>query len=332
MDIMLKTLLVIAGLAVWLGLMITVSRNAHGGLSFGFRWVGALAGAVIFVTAVFLTIAIGQVDAGYRGTVLRFGAVTERTLGEGLYFVTPFLNSVQKMDVQIHAYETPASAASKDLQEVATNVTLNYHVDPEKVNRVYQTLRRDFVPRIIVPAVQEGVKAVTARFDAEELITKRPSVKTGIEEVLRERLAQNGIILETVSITNFQFSQAFESSIEAKQVAVQDALKAENDLRRIEVEARQAAASALGRANATIAEAEGAKQAAILKAEGEAQATITVAEAQAKANELVNSTLTSRVIQYALVQKLAEDINVIIVPTGQEFIFGENILGKKTPE
>lgn len=283
---------------------------------------------MVLIIAIFVSISIGQVGAGYRGTVLKFGAVTDKTLGEGLYFVFPFVNTVVKMDVQTHAYATPASAASKDLQDVNTQVTVNYALDPDKVNRTYQTLRQDYVERIIVPAVQEGLKSITAQFEAAELITKRPKVKQEVESVLRERLAHNGITLEAVSLTEFAFSPAFTQAIEAKQVAVQRAFQAENDLLRIEVEARQAKQSAEGRASASIAEADGQKKSAILRAEGEAQALVTVANAQANANETVNKTLTDKVIQYALVQKLGDDIKVVVLPSGQQFIVGPEVLGK----
>lgn len=326
--------------AAMLAVVLAVSVRIREGeeAKFGFRLWGAGLGIILFLAAIFVSLAVGQVSAGYRGTVLRFGAVTEKTAEEGLYFVIPFVNTVEKMDVQTHAYKTPANAASKDLQDVSTEVTVNYALDPAKVNKTYQTLRRDYVERIIVPAVQEGVKSITARFEAGELITKRPTVKQEIETVLRERLAHNGITLEAVSLTEFAFSAAFTQAIEAKQVAVQRSFQAENDLLRIEVEARQAKQSAEGRAFANVAEAdgrrqasileaEGQKQAAILAAEGKAKATLTVADAQAKANQVVNSTLTEQVIRYTLVQELGPDIKVVVLPSGQQFILGPEVLG-----
>ncbi len=293
-----------------------------------FKWKRAiLVGPPLLVLSIFVISSVGQVEAGFRGVVLRFGAPSEQVKAEGIYFVNPLLGeSVTMMDVQVHAYEAEASAASRDLQDVKTHVTLNYNLDPGQVSKVYQTLRRDYEPRIIRPAIQEVVKAVTALYDAEKLIAERPKVKSDIELALRDRLLAHGMLMDTISITDFQFSTSFSQAIEAKVVAVQRALEAENKLRQIEVEARQAKASAEGRANAAIAEAEGQKRSAILKAEGEAEALLKVATAQTDANKLLNLSLTDEIIQYSLVQKLGPDIRVIVLPTGQQFILGPEVL------
>ena len=115
--------------------------------------------------------------------------------------------------------------------------------------------------RVIQPAIEETVKQVTANYNAEELITKRPLVKQDIESSIRERLNQFDVVTEVISITDFEFSPLFAQAIEAKVEAEQNALKAENDLRRIEVEARQREANAIGLANANIAEAKGEAEA-----------------------------------------------------------------------
>lgn len=328
----LKIILILAAIiiAVLLALKLTKNKSTDE-TELGWRPWGTLAGVALVILTLILQGGIGQVPAGYRGVVLNFGAVTHRTLNEGIYMVTPIAESVEMVDVQTHAYEADATAASKDLQDVHTKVTLNYALDAVKVDIVYQTLRQDYVVRIVKPAVQECVKAVTARFDAEQLITQRPDVKLNIEIALKDRLAAHGIVAETISITDFDFSDSFTAAIEAKQVAVQDALKAENKLRQIEVEARQVEAAAKGQANAAIATAEGQKRSAILKAEGEASATLTVAEAQAKANKMLAESLRDEpeLLRYILYQKLGDDIRVIILPSGQEFILGPDILGGK---
>jgi len=295
--------------------------------------VGAIASTILailvmFIIALMITVSIGQVEAGERGVVTRWGAVTDSTKGEGIYFVTPFSEKVHTMSVQVQAYEAAASAASKDLQDVQTVVTLNFALDPGKVNKIYQTLRDDYIVRIIKPAVQEAVKAVTAEYRAEDLITKRPEVRIAIENVLAERLTQHGILLDKLNITDFQFSESFSASIEAKVIAHQKSQEAENKLLQIEVEARQAKQKAEGEAQAQIAIAEGDKQAAIMRAEGEAQAILTVADAQAEANERLNSTITDILNEYNLVNKLAPGINTIILPSGSEFILGEEVLSK----
>jgi len=165
------------------------------------------------------------------------------------------------MEVRTLLFVKGTSSASKDLQTVTTEVTVNYHPDPEQINILYKQVGLNYQNRIIAPAVEEVVKQVTANYNAEELITKRPLVKSDIEAEITKRLNVYNLITEVISITDFQFSSLFSTAIESKVEAEQKALKAENDLRRIEVEARQRAAQAEGLAAANIAEANGEAQA-----------------------------------------------------------------------
>jgi len=284
-------------------------------------------GGIIFIVGVFMSLAIGQVDAGSRGVVLRFGAVSGRVLNEGFFFVTPVLDTVQIMDVQIQKHESQARALSADLQDVTTEVTVNYKLNPTEVDTVYQTLRQDYVSRVLLPAVDESIKAVSANFDAEELITKRAVVRADIEEALKVKIATFGIMVEAVSITDFQFSQVFAQSIEAKVVAVQAALEAENKLRQIYIEAQQAEAKAKGEADAAIKASIGNKQSAITIAEGEARAIQLVSIAQAEANDLIRVTLNDDLIKYTLTREIGDDLRVVVVPSGADFILGSEVVG-----
>lgn len=203
------------------------------------------------------------VDAGHRGVLLHWNAVdlTQPPLDEGLHFVVPFQDDVVQIEVRTLKYDKNTRSASKDLQTVETTVTVNYHPAKDSVHMLYKDLGLDYENRIIQPAIEETVKQVTANYNAEELITKRPQVKEDIEASIRERLAQFNVVTEVISITNFEFSPLFDKAIESKVEAEQKALKAENDLLRIEVEARQLEAQATGRANANIAEARGEAEA-----------------------------------------------------------------------
>jgi regulator of protease activity HflC (stomatin/prohibitin superfamily) len=193
----------------------------------------------------------GQIEAGHKGVVLHFGGVTGQVFDEGLYFVVPFVNTVAVMDVQVHAIKAQAvEAASHDLQNVKTDVVLNYRLDARHVAEIYRTLRHDYDARVISPAIQEVVKANTANYEAEKLITNRGEVKAGIDAGIMRRLAQHGILVDTVNITNFDFSPEFNASIEQKVVAEQLALKAVNDLVRIRTEAEQVVARATAEAEA----------------------------------------------------------------------------------
>ena len=226
--------------------------------------VGAVAVLILLVKS------FGTVGAGEQGVVLRFGAVQERVLDEGMYFIIPFVEDVILMDVRIQKFETRAAASSKDLQMVSSGIALNYHVDPTAVNQVYGTFRLAYRQTIIDPAVQESVKAATAQFTAEELITRRPEVSAQIREILTDRLREYNMIVDQFSITELNFSDLFIQSIEAKQVAEQSAQKAENDLTRIKVEAEQ---------------------------------TIAAAKAEAESQRLQSQTITANILQLRAIEK-----------------------------
>lgn len=190
------------------------------------------------------------IGAGERGVVLNFGAVSPNVLDEGLHVRVPIMQRVIKMDVKVQKSQTDAEAASKDLQETFSTIALNFHILPEKVNVIYQKLGADFKERIIDPAVQEVVKAVTAKYTAVEVITQREKVRSEIREMLRQRLLTYNIIVDDFSIVNFKFSNQFSQAIEAKQTAEQLAFKAQRDLERIKIEAEQKVTQATAEAEA----------------------------------------------------------------------------------
>jgi regulator of protease activity HflC (stomatin/prohibitin superfamily) len=191
-----------------------------------------------------------QIGAGERGVVQNFGAVQDVVLNEGIHFKIPIVQTVIPMDVKIQKALTDAASSSSDLQDVSMSVALNYHIIPEKANLVYQTIGVKFKARIIDPAIQEVMKAVSARYTAEELITKRPAVSSEMKEALTSRLLTSNIAVDAFSIINFSFSQTFTDAIEAKQTAEQNALKAKRDLDRIKVEAKQTITAATAEAEA----------------------------------------------------------------------------------
>ena len=238
----------------------------------------------IIIISVIAVSSVRTVDAGNRGVLVQFGNVdTDTSLDEGLHFVVPFRDNVIQMEVRTQKIVESTTSASKDLQDVSTQVALNYHLNPDKAQVVYQQLGFEYPSRVITPAIQESVKQVTARFNAEELITKRETVKNQIEEQVRARLAPYNIIVDALSITEFAFSQQFTTAVEAKVEAQQRALQAQNELRRIQIEAQQNEAKAIGEQKANIARAEGLKQSNVLQAEGEAQA-ITIIDQQLRNN------------------------------------------------
>ena len=169
------------------------------------------------------------------------------------------IDSVHQMDVRTKKIETDADSASRDLQSVNTTVAVNYHVNPLEVNRLFQEVGEDYEFSIISPAIQESVKAATAKFTAEELIAKRAEVNEIIRTNIEKRLSGNHIIIDDLSIVNFSFSEEFNAAIESKQTAEQDALRAANDLKRIELEAQQTIVQAKAEAESIRIQAEALK-------------------------------------------------------------------------
>jgi len=300
-------MIVIGIIAVVVGLyLMQVNKGSEGDPK---GRLGGKAASIIGVFLIVISIIAGSfttIPAGHRGVVIRFSAVTGTILGEGLQTKLPFLDSVVKMSVQTEKYETGAASASRDLQDVSTTIALNWRLDPSMAAEVYRTLGLEFINRIAAPAVQETIKQVTARYIAEDLILKRETVKNEIQENLSSRLLQRGIITETVSITEFKFSPTFVAAIEAKVAAEQAVWEAKNKLDRVKVEAEQRKAEAIGEADARIA-----------KAEGEAEYIRVVTDAQVAANNAIAESLTPQVLQYILLDRLGEDIKVIVIPSGQ---------------
>ncbi len=210
-----------------------------------------VAGVIFLLLLVFLIGSpVGTVGAGERGIQLRFDAVTGNVLGEGLYFRWPLIERVIKVDIKIQKEQVDATAASKDLQTVNSNVALNFHLRADQVATIYQEVGIDYKSRIIDPTLQESVKAVSAKYTAEELITRRESVRDEVKVLLHTKLDPRGIVVDEFNIVNFGFSSAFNSAIEAKVTAEQSALAAKNKLEQIKFEADQRIAEALGKAEA----------------------------------------------------------------------------------
>lgn len=191
-----------------------------------------------------------------RAVVTRFGAITGRVLEPGLHFIVPYIESAAKLDVSIQKKEQVIAAASKDLQSVQSDVALNYSLSPDKVIDIVRLIGWDYENKIITPALQESVKAATAQFTAEELITKREMVREKIKDSLKTKLENKGIRLDDFNIVNFEFSESFNAAIEAKVTAEQNALAAKNKLEQIKYEAEQKIVEAKGKAEAIRVEAE----------------------------------------------------------------------------
>lgn len=190
------------------------------------------------------------VPAGHIGVQVTLGTVSQQTLTEGVHFINP-MSSVRDVDVRLVSTNLKnASAGTKDLQQVHTDIVLNYRLDGSKVGHIYKEFGLDLQDRVILPILSESFKAVTAHYTSEELITKRDQVSSQIKEELADKLTKYSVSVGDISLVNFGFSAEYQKAIESKVIATQSKLQAEQDLARIEVEAKQAVAKAEGRAKA----------------------------------------------------------------------------------
>ncbi|MCJ7828752.1 MAG: prohibitin family protein [Dehalococcoidia bacterium] len=215
-----------------------------------------ISGVVAFLLMLVLMMSIRIVRAGQRGVLLRWGAVQETVLPEGLCFICPIKNAVVKIDVRTQKLEVKAPAFSKDLQTADAIIALNYHLAPAEASKLWQEIGCDYQSRVIEPAIQEVVKAVTAKFNAQMLIEQRAEVKKDMADLLSTRLAKRYIVVDDVSVVNFDFSDDYEKAIERKQVAQQEVLTADNVLKQRKIEADQRIATATGEAEAIRIQAE----------------------------------------------------------------------------
>lgn len=218
----------------------------------GGKKVGRIIGTIIVILVVIIVAAnsFTTVDAGHSGVVKTFGKVSEAVLSEGLHFKIPFIQEIVKIDNRVKMAEVACTSASKDLQNVSSTIALNYNVRSSASAEIYRSVGPDYEAIIINPAIQECVKAVTAKFTAEELITNRQSVGDEMMALLGEKISPFGLELKIFNIISFDFSAEFNAAIEAKQTAQQNALKAQQDLQRIKVEAQQKVEQAKAEAEA----------------------------------------------------------------------------------
>ena len=258
------------------------------------RGVVLIVAIVLGLLFIFLFEPFTIVSAGYRGVLMRFGAVEKQSLQPGLHFREPIIQSIVQLDTRIQKSDTTEDAASHDLQDVHTSLATNWNIDPDAAPELYQRVGNveQIFNRLIEPAISNTIKAVTAHFDAEELITKRDIVAAQVLNGLRQYLEPYHIHVAAVNITNFAFSPDFSKAIEQKQVAQQRALQAQYELEQRRVSAQE-----------KVVEAEAAANANVAQARGEAQSTLIKAKAQADANTEIAKSLSSDIMRWRAVSQ-----------------------------
>jgi prohibitin 1 len=227
--------------------------------------------ALLFLLTIFLTPFV-IVNAGERGVLMEFGKVQDKILGEGIHVIIPVVNTVKKLSIRVQNQEISAEASSKDLQDIFSDVALNWHIIPEKTNAIFQKIgdEQAIIKKIINPAIEEVLKAIIAKYTAEEIITKRGEVKSRVDNDLSIRLSNYYIAVDDISLVHVHFSERFSEAVETKQIAEQEAKRAE-----------------------FIA----------LKASKDAEAKVNIAKGEAEAHRLLSGTLTTEILQRQAIEK-----------------------------
>lgn len=262
-----------------------IDERYYSGLKKAMPIIGIVACVIIIIVS-----CVSYVPTGYTGIVTTFGKVHDEVLDAGLNFHAPWDNVI-KMDNREQRITFNLEAFSKDIQQVDVQGSINYNIDKSTAMNLYKDVGTNYSEILIGPRINEDVKIIIARYTAENLIESRQKAADAIYELIKNELAPKGINVISFAIENIDFTDAFESAVEAKQVATQEKQKAQTQQEQQTMEATQAAER---QRIAAQAEADVKK----IDADADAYATKIKAEAEAEANDKINKSLTDQLISY----------------------------------
>ncbi len=285
------------------------SLRERGELALGDR-LRALAPLVLVLWVGLHTIAgaVNQIPAGNVGVLYEFGAIRGQ-IGEGLQFVAPWRSVLlANIQVQGHKFKRAAdnmlTAFSEETQEVFVEATLNIRVSPQAIQDLYRRVGPNYFEVVVAPRVAQNFKDATVKYKSVDIAPNREAIRQSVRNQLESELSSYSIEVMDLLLDNIDFQPGFKAAIEAKQIATQQALEEEQ---KVAVERHRA-------------------EQAVERAKGEGNAILAVAEKQAEANHQLSQSLTPALIQYAMIQKLSDNIQVMILPPGQNFILGADVL------
>ena len=261
-----------------------------------------------------------KVDSGCVGIVTHFGKIKDDVLPAGFH-VTGYFDQVHPINVRTQIKSGEVVAFSSDIQQVVLSVSINYNVTPEAANTLYKTISGDYFATLISPRVNENVKVIVSNYTAESLIASRETLSAEVLKLMQRDLAPYGITATAISIENIDFTDAFESAVEAKQVATQEAQKARTQQEQQTMEAQQ-------EANRKKIAAQAAADVTRTEADAKAYETRVQAEAEAEANAKIAASITDALIDYVQAQNwdgklpatyLGSDSTVPIINTDNSF-------------
>ena len=227
-------------------------------------------GIIVIAVVILLASSVRIVESGEVGVRVRFGKASNQPTHEGINLKIPFIEQIKKMNIRVQKIEVTTSSSSKDLQDVEMSLAVNYQIDKKKAVNLYKNVGSNYDEVILEPAIEEGIKAVTSKYTAEELITNRSEVSKQCREELDKKVSKYGLSINDFNITNFNFSKEFNKAIEEKQVAEQKVLTAKQELEKERIEAEK---------------------------------KIVKAEAEKRSNELKEESLTDNIIREKFIEK-----------------------------
>lgn len=250
-----------------------------------------------------LSMSVHAIPAGHVGVVYQFGAILGQ-IPEGLQWTAPYQDvTVASIEIQRYRFEK-IEAFSRETQDVLAATTLNYSVSADAIQYLYRTIGPRWFDVLIEPRVMNFFKEETVKYESVNVAPNREKIRSVVRARLAEDLAPYSITVHDFLIDNIDFRPEFKQAIEAKQIAAQDALRERERVEQRKNEAQQA----------------------VEIARGEADATRERAKGQADANRALAASLTPDVLQYLAIQKLADKIEVMLVPPGQGMILDPNSL------
>ena len=235
---------IVAGLIMKRSTVLINGRQAFKNTFFLPIVIGALIGAGLMVSST-----IATVPTGHTGVVTVFGKVNDEVLDAGIHFKAPW-EEVINMDNRVQKETVKLSCFSSDIQEVECQHTLNYQIKKSNAQEIYKTVGSSYYDTVITPNVAESVKTIMAQYTAENLITRRNELAAGIESLLASQLEKYNIEVVSTAIEDMDFTDEFTAAVEAKQVAVQNKLKAQTEQEQKTMEAEQQAEREKIQANA----------------------------------------------------------------------------------
>jgi len=257
------------------------------------------------VLALLLTFVVGfhAIPAGKVGVVYQFGAIVSQ-VGEGPQWVLPWRQvRLENTQVQTHKFDR-MFCFSKESQAVYVDCTVNTRISERAVQKLYREVGPDWFAKLVEPRVPQYFKDETVKFPTVEIAPNRENIRHTVSQRLNAELSNWSIEVPDLLLNNIDFESGFKQAIELKQVATQRALEEEQRVKVVEFQAQQAVA----------------------RARGKADSLYTIAERQAAANDKLSASLTDRLVQYTMVTKLAPNVNVALLPAGQQFILGGDLI------